>query len=243
MFSTNQETIQDVMQVCRNGHVISDRLRSSLDEAQHHCDRCGALIQERCLTCGQELPGALLVPGLLPIGGRQPPTYCSNCGAAFPWAPKRRPHAADPRAAVEQLLRRLPRVIRQLRSRHENRPPFRVEDAKDLEDLLRALLPLHFNDIRPQTRTPRYAERTCTDFLLAPEKIVVAAKMARPKPPAAIREQIQEDVGYWVSQPSCRTLIGFVYDPEGLLRGAEQLETEWSSQETRLELGWIIGAE
>ena len=49
---------------------------------------------------------------------------------------------SDPLASLESLLRRLPRVIRQLRSRHGNRPPFLVSDERDLEDLLRALLHL-----------------------------------------------------------------------------------------------------
>ena len=49
--------------------------------------------------------------------------------------------ACGPLALLEELLRRLPRVIRQLRTRQGDRPPLRVEDERDLEDLLRALLP------------------------------------------------------------------------------------------------------
>src|SRR5205814_8178601 len=69
-------------------------------------------------------------------------------------------------AALENLLRRLPRVIHELRWRHGERPPFRVSDIHDLEDLLRALLPLQFDDVRPLCRTPSYAAATRTDFLL-----------------------------------------------------------------------------
>jgi hypothetical protein len=243
MSSVNQELIQDVMQVCRNGHVISDRLRTSPEAGRNHCERCGATTIDRCPTCGQELSGALLVPGLLPIGGKQPPPYCSNCGVAFPWAPRRRPPAVDPRSTVEHLLRRLPRVIRQLRLRHGDRPPFRVEDGKDLEDLLRALLPLHFDDVRPQSRTPRYADQTCTDYLLEPEKIIVVAKYAGPAiNEKRLVEQIREDTLYWSQQPNCSTFIGFVYDPDGLLRDARCLEATWSAQETSIQVCCVIGA-
>src|SRR5439155_25452025 len=74
--------------------------------------------------------------------------------------------AAPPLAALETLLRRLPRVVHELRSRHGERPPFRAADGYDLADLLRALLPLHFDDVRPPSRTPSYAAATRTDFLL-----------------------------------------------------------------------------
>jgi hypothetical protein len=117
------------------------------------------------------------------------------------------------------LLRRVPQVIRQFRVRHGERPPFRVEDEKDLEDLLRALLPLRFDDVRPRLRTPRYASATRTDFLLAPEGIAVAIKQVR----SGLREtqlldQVREDVEHYRQERACRTLVVFVYDAEGLLR-------------------------
>src|SRR6516164_2076406 len=87
---------QDVMQVCRNGHVITDRLHADAESGRNRCERCGAATLDRCLTCGQELPGAVALPGLLPIGGRPIPQYCSTCGAAFPWVTRRRPLPPDP---------------------------------------------------------------------------------------------------------------------------------------------------
>src|SRR5258708_4057366 len=105
--------VQDVMQVCRNGHVITDLLRSSPGNSLAHCDRCGAATLDRCPTCGGELPGAVIVPGLTPVGARQPPLFCPNCGAAFPWARRAAQPAAPPSTALarlEAMLRRLPRV-------------------------------------------------------------------------------------------------------------------------------------
>jgi hypothetical protein len=211
--------VQDVMQVCRNGHVITDLLRTRPERGRTHCDRCGADTFDSCLTCGRELPGALAVPGLTPVGARQPPHYCPACGAAFPWAKGPSPAPAGPLACLEGMLRRLPLVIRQLRVRHGDRPPFRVADERDLEDLLRALLPLHFDDVRPQSRTPRYAPGTRTDYLLAPARLVVTAKIARRdvlEPQLA--EQLREDAEHYRKEKSCDTLVSFVYDPEGLLR-------------------------
>jgi hypothetical protein len=221
---SGEELMADVMQVCRNGHVITDLLRSCPERGLAHCDRCGASTVERCLTCGREIAGAIAIPGMQPVGVRHPPAYCTDCGAAFPWTLRSRTVTRQPLVWLESTLPRLPRVIRQLRDRQDNRPPFRIVDETDLEDLLRALLPLYFDDIRPQCRTPRYASATRTDFLLAPERIVVTSKLVRStiREPQCV-EQFQEDIAYYRAQGNCGTLVGYIHDPEGLLRDPQVL--------------------
>lgn len=232
----------DAMQVCRNGHVMTDLLHTHPERGRSHCDRCGAATLERCGTCGQELPGAVPVPGLAPVGAARPPAYCPTCGAAFPWAPNRHaPPAADPLHLLEPLLRRLPRMIRQLRSRHGNRPPFQVRDAHDLEDLLRALLPLHFEEVRPEGRTPGYAADTRADLLLPAEAVALLVKAVGPGVREAdIAAQWAEDVAYYRRRVDYRTLVGVVYDGEALLVGPRELEAAWSREEGELTLHCIV---
>jgi hypothetical protein len=230
----------DVMQVCTSGHVITDLLHGCPERGLAHCDRCGAPTIDHCQTCGQMIPGAVHVPGLVPAGSPSPPNYCATCGAAFPWTKQPRGAADDRRAWLERLLRRLPRMIAELRSRHGNRPRFCVEDEHDLEDLLRALLPLHFDDVRQECRTPRYAPSTRTDFLLAREGIALTAKLARQDSrDAPLADQLVEDAAYYRGRENCRAIIGFVYDPEGLLREPHSLERAWSVYED-LEVQCII---
>lgn len=236
------ELSQDVMQVCRNGHVITDLLRTYPERGLSHCHRCGSATVDRCSTCGMALPGAIRVPGLEPIGGRRPPLHCATCGAPYPWArkPAHAP-AADAFVTLEKLLRRLPRAVRALRSRYSDRPPFRVADEYDLEDLLRAVLPLHFEDIRLESRTPSYAAGTRTDFLLAAEKIAVTVKRATP----AVRERqlvqrLEEDFAYYRQQSGCPMLVVLVFDPEGLLPNRGQAEAAWSRSEDGLTLRCVI---
>jgi hypothetical protein len=50
--------------------------------------------------------------------------------------------------AVHSLCLRFHSVVRRLRTRHDGRPTFDVEDEYDVQDLLHALLRLHFHDIR-----------------------------------------------------------------------------------------------
>jgi hypothetical protein len=206
---------QDVMQVCLNGHVITDRLRGRPEQALSRCDRCGAATVHRCATCGRDLPGALEVLGLEPVGRPEPPAYCALCGAALPWTRRRGVPPPNALTTLDGLLRRLPRAVRQLRVRHADRPAFRVEDEYDLGDLLRALLPLYFDDVRPEGRTPSYAPDTRTDFVLAPQETAVTVKCVRGSGcEPALAEQLREDVAYYERRGGVRRLACLVYDPE-----------------------------
>lgn len=209
-----ETSVQDVMQVCRNGHIITDRLHSCPERARTHCDRCGAVTLERCPTCGHDLPGAFVVPGLHPLGVGPPPRYCATCGVAFSWTKQTQPPKREAVRVLEDLLRRLPLAIRQLRVRHTDRPPFRVEDERDLEDLLRAILPLRFDDVRPESRTPRYADLTRTDFLLASEGVALTVKCVQP----SLGEQLREDAAYHRREGKVRVLVAYVHDPQATLR-------------------------
>jgi hypothetical protein len=238
----------NVMQVCRRGHVITDLLSTHPERGLSHCDRCGAATLDRCPTCGHPLPGATYVPGLVTLGTLTRPERCSACGAAFPWA-DRPPDAApaEPLAVLEAMLRRLPRSIRRLRTRHADRPPFRVQDEYDLADLLRALLPLHFDVVRSESRTPSYAASTRSDFRLGQEAgacpIALTVKMTSPKTGEAhLLEQWREDVAYYEQVRDCETLVGFVYDPEGLLRQPRQRETVWSGHPGAVELRCVMAS-
>ncbi len=235
--SSIADSAQDVMQVCRNGHVITDLLRTCPERALTHCDRCGSATIDCCETCGRELPGAIVVPGLHPVGVRQAPRYCPACGAAFPWTTRRRPPKREALLVLENLLRRLPLTIRQLRVRHGDRPPFRVADENDLEDLLRSILPLHFDDIRPQCRTPSYAAGTRTDFLLAGEDIALTLKFAQP----ALVEQLREDAAYYRREGKGRVLVVFIYDPEASIREPHLLSAGIAELEDGREVRCVVG--
>ena len=235
------DTLTDVMQVCRNGHVITDRLRSDPQSGRFHCDRCGASTLDHCSTCGGLLPGAGSVPDLVPIGLWPAPRSCPLCGAAFPWARKRQ-IGPEPLSTLEQILRRLPLVIRQLRWRQTDRPPFSVENERDLEDLLRSLLPLRFDEVRLECRTPAYSPGTRTDVVLAAEKIALTVKYAR----SSLREPqllelCQEDVAYYRRRGGCRWLICYLHDPEGFFRDPGGLESMVSQIAEDIGTRCIIG--
>jgi len=66
------------------------------------------------------------------------------------------------------------------------------------------------------------------DFLLKTERIVVETKMTRTGLGAkAIGDELLVDIGrYSRAHPDCRTLVCFVYDPDGHITNPEGLERD-----------------
>src|ERR1700736_2908200 len=75
---------QDVAQICRNGHIIVTSLRVSPQLRHSFCEKCGAATINECQICGRPIAGE----GYAPFSGGgpyQPPKFCEECGAPFPW--------------------------------------------------------------------------------------------------------------------------------------------------------------
>ena len=139
--------------------------------------------------------------------------------------------AEDPQRAfkaVQSLCLRFHAVVRQLRSRYDERPTFDVEDEYDVQDLLHALLRLHFDDIRPEEWTPSYAGKsTRMDFLLKKEKVVIEVKKTRKGLDARrLGEELIIDMAHYQNHADCKTLICFVYDPESRIANPSGLESD-----------------
>lgn len=132
---------------------------------------------------------------------------------------------------IEQIiliLERFHKIARQLRSRYSERPTLEIEDEYDVQDLLHSLLRIYFNDIRAEEWTPSYAGGSSRmDFLLKNEQIVIEVKKTRQSlKDKEIGEQLLIDIGKYTAHPECKTLICFVYDPEGRVGNPRGLEND-----------------
>jgi hypothetical protein len=129
---------------------------------------------------------------------------------------------------VVRICERFPLVAKQLRVRHGNRGTFQINDEYDVQDLIHAILRLHFDDIRPEEWVPSYAGSSSRmDFLLKKEKIVVEAKKTRNGLSAReVGEQLIVDIEKYQRHQDCKTLICFVYDPEGLIANPRGIEND-----------------
>ena len=144
-----------------------------------------------------------------------------------------KPPEQNPFALLGHICSKFHLVARQLRSRHGGRPTLDVKDEYDVQDLMHALLRLHFSDVRSEEYTPSYASRSSRmDFLLKQEQIVVELKMTRSSLGAKeLSSQLIEDIQRYQSHPDCKTLLCFVYDPAGLIPNPRGIESDLNRDE------------
>jgi len=83
------------MQVCLNGHKITDKLRMLPDRGKQHCSDCGAATIIDCQNCKAPIRGYYHLPGVMSTGpGPKVPAFCHECGRPYPWT-ESRPKAAQ----------------------------------------------------------------------------------------------------------------------------------------------------
>ena len=120
------DCLPDIMQVCRNGHVITDLLKTCPERGLSHCDRCGAPTIELLPDLRTGIAGGGAGAG---HGAGGPSETASllcwlRCRVSLGRSSCRPAVPSSPLVLLETLLRRLPRAIRQFRSRHGRTSPF-----------------------------------------------------------------------------------------------------------------------
>ena len=131
-------------------------------------------------------------------------------------------------STLGHIFDRFNRCAQQLKRRHEGRATLRISDEYDVQDLLHALLKLHFDDVRAEEWTPSYAGgANRMDFLLKGEEIAIEVKMSRNiLKDKEIGEQLIIDIAKYKNHPNCKSLYCFVYDPDGNIRNPKGLTSD-----------------
>jgi len=229
----------DVQQVCLKGHQTTDSYNRHPQFRRKYCPTCGTETIYECPSCKHPIRGDYHVEGVFAVSTTPVPTHCENCGTAFPWTEAKLQAARvvgssdlrDRLKLVEVICGRFHLVARQLNSRHDDRGTLEIKDEYDVQDLLHALLKIHFEDIRPEEWAPSYAGSSSrVDFLLKEERIVIEAKKTRKTLKAKeVGEQLILDIEKYKKHPDCKILVCFVYDPEGWIANPRGLEADLSS--------------
>lgn len=102
----------DVMQVCLNGHKITDTLEHSPEKARGQCPSCGAVTIRRCLACRTSIRGYYHLSGVAGLHGPDVPVLCHACGKPFPWTESRLKAALELAEGVKGLCDAQRRTIK-----------------------------------------------------------------------------------------------------------------------------------
>lgn len=144
---------------------------------------------------------------------------------------------------VLRICRQFPRVVDTLKDRYGNREKlFSPADEYDMQDLMRALLAVDFNDVRPEDTVPRHAgRRPRIDFILAEAKIALELKMTREGlRDKEVGDELAQDIERYRSHPKCKTLVCVVYDPQGLIRNPVEIQTSLSGPRVGYEVEVLV---
>ena len=143
---------------------------------------------------------------------------------------------------IRKVCLRLHAVARQLRLRTDSRPTIEIEDDHDLQDLLRAVLRVEFDEVGTDEWTPPYSGSTPrTLLLLNRERIAIVAKKTRPGlTDKEITEQVAADSAFFSAHNKCSTLFCFIYDPEGRIGSPKRLETDLTNVSDRYRVEVLV---
>ena len=235
----------DTMQVCLNGHQINDSHNRNPSSNREFCKECGAKTITSCSKCKAEIKGHKYSDTIGAVYVMDVPKYCHACGVPYPWVEKmaKPPETApDDYSKLKKIFAKFHAVAIQLRIRRDERTPLTISDEYDVQYLLRALLTVDFEDIRPEEWTPSYADSSSRmDFLLKDEKIVVETKKTRKSMTAKeLGDQIIIDVARYSKHPDCKTLYCFVYDPDYHLPNPNSVEKDLTKQSEGLNVVVLI---
>ena len=147
--------------------------------------------------------------------------------------------------AVERvitILSRFHRFAKQLNHRHDNREAFVIKDEYDVQDLVHALLKLHFDDVRAEDPAPICAGASSRiDFVLKEESIVVEIKKTRKTlKDREIGNELITDIKRYKSHNNCKVLIFFIYDPDGYISNPTGLIKDLESQSDDIKIYVVI---
>jgi hypothetical protein len=143
------------------------------------------------------------------------------------------PNLVDkPSQLIENLFDRFHSVVLEINRRHDNRQPLELSDEYDVQDILRGLLRIHFDDVRDEEYTPSFGGSSARmDLLLKNEQIVIETKMTRKNlGQKQIREALILDKANYKGHKDCKKLYCLVYDPEEKIKNPRGFERDLSDK-------------
>lgn len=117
------------------------------------------------------------------------------------------------------ILDNLHKFLLNLNRRYNDRDGFQINDEYDLQDLLYALLKIHFSNIvKEEYVSSKLESNSRVDFLLKDQGIAIETKFIKKNFKAKrLAEELLLDATRYSQHEGIKNIIFFIYDPESLI--------------------------
>jgi hypothetical protein len=134
----------------------------------------------------------------------------------------------QPLQILSLLFNKIHPMVIQLKFRDDGRSTLDIYDEADVLYFLNSLLKIYFRDIRPEEWVRTYPSESNRKYLLLKdEQIIIRVARARNTwGLKEITEQVANDIDRCKDNPDGKTLVFFVYDPDGWIKHSKSLEAE-----------------
>jgi hypothetical protein len=130
---------------------------------------------------------------------------------------------------LSEIFRRLPAFLDVLGSANNGRVPKpTLKNEADLQDLMHAILRLHYDDVRPEDPVSKRAGRASrVDFLLREARVLVETKFTRSDlRDKKVCDELLHDMGRYPRHPDCEAIFAVIYDPDRYIVNPVMIEKD-----------------
>ena len=152
--------------------------------------------------------------------------YIEKYELANPDLMKNSDEVTESSALIIRLMNNWSNMISSFKHHRTNVQEIRISNEYEMQYLLEGVLRLFFDDVRPETYTQNYANKSNrTDFLLPKERILIETKMTRPGlDDRKLLEELIIDKEFYRKEPNIDIILCLVYDPERRIKNPEGLK-------------------
>jgi len=143
---------------------------------------------------------------------------------------------------LENLLNKFHEVEIQLQKRYDNRTTLSITDEYDVQDLLRALLKIHFDDVRTEDAQASYAGgNSFIDFIIPSIKTGIECKKTRKNlKDKQLGDQLLIDIKRYKERHDCKILYCLIHDTEHFLVNPSGLKQDLEKEHEGMIVKLII---
>jgi hypothetical protein len=129
-------------------------------------------------------------------------------------------------ALIIRIMDKWSNMIASFKQHRTDVKAIEVTNEYEMQYLLEGVLRLLFEDVRPETYTQNYANKSNrTDFLLPKQRILIETKMTRQGlDNKKLSEELIIDKEHYRKHPDVDIILCFVYDPERRIKNPEGLK-------------------